>query len=115
MGDNEETQEPDEEMQNQNKKKRKLGLVYDESDDEDDAGEEDKIEREITNYRKEAKQDPDDDPLDWWRTRRSSYPLLSRLVRYCQSCCTSCCSIFKRSLSLRKHISGNNIKCVFCK
>ena len=84
LGDNEETQEPDEEMQNQNKKKRKLGLVYDESDDEDDAGEEDKIEREITNYRKEAKQDPDDDPLDWWRTRRSSYPLLSRLVRYCQ-------------------------------
>ena len=111
----EKTSEPENEMQGQNQKKRKLGLVYDESDDEDDVVDEDKIEREITNYRKEAKQDQDHDPLDWWRTRQASYPLLSRLVRYCQEYCTYCYSIFKISLGLLDHITAEIFKCLYCK
>jgi hypothetical protein len=62
-------------------KKRNLCLDYDESDEEteDDV---DTIEKEMTRYRNEAVLDKDDDPLTWWRVRKSQYPNLVRLVRF---------------------------------
>ena len=64
-------------------KKRKLGLLYNESDDEEE--DEDKnidlLKIELENYRKEPKLDEDIDAIEWWKARRFQYPTLIQLVR----------------------------------
>ena len=65
-------------------KKRKLGLVYNESDDEEDNDEDsvvDHLKVELENYRKEPELDKDSDALEWWKARRFQYPTLILLVR----------------------------------
>lgn len=61
-------------------KKRKMGLDFDESDE--DGEEYDEIKKEIESYRQEPMVDRDEDVLDWWRKRKSKYPHLVRMVRY---------------------------------
>ena len=55
-------------------KKRKLGLDFDESDEEEDTF--DAVKMEIDSYRHEAMLSQEDDPLEWWRKRKSKYPRL---------------------------------------
>ena len=64
-------------------KKRKLGLLYNESDDEEEGDEIeiDHLKSELENYRKEPKLDEDLDPIEWWRVKRFQYPTLIQLVR----------------------------------
>jgi hypothetical protein len=61
-------------------KKRKLGIDFDESDDEDD-DQVDSLKREVDSYRSEPLLDKDCDPLEWWMKRKQKYPNLVRLVR----------------------------------
>ena len=56
------------------KKKRKLGLDFDESDDES-VEEEDPIKKEMKAYKLEPTLDKDSDPLDWWRARKNNSPI----------------------------------------
>ena len=64
-------------------KKRKLGLLYNESDDEEEGDEIeiDHLKSELENYRKEPKLDEDLDPIEWWKVKRFQYPTLIQLVR----------------------------------
>ena len=62
------------------KKKRKLGLDFDESDDES-VEEEDPIKKEMKAYKLEPTLDKDSDPLDWWRARKNKYPYMIQLVK----------------------------------
>ena len=64
-------------------KKRKLGLLYNESDDEeeDEDNNIDLLKIELENYRKEPKLDEDSDAIEWWKVRRFQYPTLIQLVR----------------------------------
>ena len=41
----------------------------------------DRVKSEIDRYIQEPLLDLDDDPLEWWKSRQSQYPLLSQLVR----------------------------------
>ena len=61
------------------KKKRKLGLDFDESDEESE--EEDAIKKEMKAYKLEPALDKDKDPLDWWRARKHQYPNMIYLVK----------------------------------
>ena len=61
-------------------KKRKIGLDFDESDEEDE-GQTDGLRRELETYRAEPLLDKDSDPLEWWRKRKQKYPNLVRLIR----------------------------------
>ena len=61
-------------------KKRKIGLDFDESDEEDE-GQADILKRELESYRAEPLLDKDLDALDWWKKRKGKYPNLLRLVR----------------------------------
>ena len=62
------------------KKQRKLGLDFDESDDEDE--EYNVVKKEISAYRQEPILDQDGDALLWWRKKKDQYPHLARLCRY---------------------------------
>ena len=72
----------------QKRKKKKLCLDFDESEDEEKE-EDDDLSNEIRAYRNEAKLDRSEDPLAWWRSRRTQYPNLCRLVRYGSDNCFS--------------------------
>ena len=61
-------------------KVRKLGIDYDESDDEED-DQVDSLKKELDMYRSEPLLERDFDPLVWWRNRKQKYPNLVRLVR----------------------------------
>ena len=61
-------------------KKRKLGLDFEESDDEEEDTI-DEIKKEVENYRHEKIQNRDEDPLDWWCQRKAKYPHLVKIVR----------------------------------
>ena len=64
------------------RKKRKLYLDFDVSDDEDvDTDDNQVVKREIENYKSEPLLDQDSDPLDWWRCRKDKYLNLVCLVR----------------------------------
>ena len=41
----------------------------------------DRVKSEVERYIQEPLLDLDDDPLDWWKSRQSQYPLMSQLVR----------------------------------
>jgi hypothetical protein len=73
------TQKDSEDNQEAPKKKMKIGLDFDESDEETEM--DDIAKKEITAYRRELVQDREEDPLDWWRARMHLYPNLIRLVR----------------------------------
>ena len=62
------------------KKKRKLGLDFDESDD-DSVEEEDPIKKEMKAYKLEPTSEKERDPLDWWRVRKNKYPYMIQLVK----------------------------------
>ena len=70
------------------RKKKKLCLDFDESED-DKKEEVDDLSNEIRAYRNEAMLDRSEDPLAWWRSRRTQYPNLCRLVRYGSENCFS--------------------------
>ena len=61
-------------------KKRKIGIDFDESDEEDE-GQTDGLRRELETYRAEPLLDKDSDPLEWQRKRKQTYPNLVRLIR----------------------------------
>ena len=61
-------------------KKRKIGLDFDESDEEEE-GQADSLRRELETYRAEPLLDKDLDALEWWKKRKEKYPNLVRLVR----------------------------------
>ena len=64
-------------------KTRKLGLCYEESDDDEmeDCTVEDKMKAELDMYMKEKVLGQEFDPLDWWRANKLKYPTLVLLVR----------------------------------
>ena len=63
-------------------KKRKLGLEYDESEDEEADELEDVIKREIEGYKAEPDVPKDEeDIMSWWRENKIKYPNLARLAR----------------------------------
>ena len=66
----------DEVNQNPPKKRRLLGSLSD-SDDEEVQN----AEAELASYQAERKLKGDSCPFSWWRDRRGSYPLMSRLAR----------------------------------
>ena len=63
-------------------KKRRVEVNYDVSDEEEEAGDDtvSDISKELESYKKED-EDPDTEPMAWWRAKESKYPLLSRLAR----------------------------------
>ena len=63
--------------QNPPKKRRLLGSLSD-SDDEEEVQ---NAEAELASYQAERKLKGDGCPFSWWRDRRGSYPLMSRLAR----------------------------------
>ena len=67
----------DEVNQNPPKKRRLLGSWSD-SDDEEEVQ---NAEAELASYQAERKLKGDGCPFSWWRDRRGSYPLMSRLAR----------------------------------
>lgn len=67
----------DEVNQNPPKKRRLLGSLSD-SDDEEEVQ---NAEAELASYQAERKLKGDGCPFSWWRDRRGSYPLMSRLAR----------------------------------
>ena len=64
-------------------KRRKLGLDFEESDEEGgDESTRSIIEQEIEQYRKEPSLDVDLDPVEsFWKKKQEFYPNLTRLVR----------------------------------
>ena len=59
------------------KKKRFLGAGLFDSDDEALGG----VDEELERYLKERKLKSDGDPFEWWRNRRTEYPLMAKLAR----------------------------------
>ena len=59
------------------KKSRFLGSGFC-SSDEEEGGEKKQAERELASYQAEVRLKSDGDPFEWWRSRSTSYPLLSR-------------------------------------
>ena len=60
------------------KKKRFLGNGLSDSEDEDESG---GAVDELTKYKLERRISSGSCPLEWWRSRRAEYPLMSRLAR----------------------------------
>ena len=60
-------------------KKRKLGLDFEESDDEEE--EYDVIKHELDGYQHGVSLGFEEDPLEWWRSKRGRFPHLARLAR----------------------------------
>ena len=61
-------------------KKRKLGLEFEESDDEED--DYDTIKHEVEAYQHEAVLGLDENPLEWWHLEKGKFPHIARLARY---------------------------------
>ena len=74
----------------QKRKKKKLCLDFVESEDDKKEKDDDLI-NEIRAYRNEAMLDRNEDPLAWWRTRRTQYPNL---------CTLQACEVWIRDLLL---------------
>ena len=63
------------------KKKRFLGFVLSDVDDEESVDKKYDAIKELESYIKEPKLRSDNDPFLWWRTRKELYPCMFQLAR----------------------------------